>query len=371
MISTRVALSDLPEYLLVIGHSGSMLAEAAVAAGIKPLVVDMFADIDTRSLASKVYKIAELTPEYIEYAIDELMQLYPVKHAVYGSGFEDCPEALKLVHDRLQVFGNEGPVFAQVQNKKGFFSALTDMAIPFPETVFDAPKLIDDWLQKPFRGQGGQGIVRCRTQPCRRTHVYWQRFLPGKAYSVLFLANGSEARIVGFNTQWPLSEAGDREFLFSGIVNRCDLDNEEKSIVVDWVHRCVSTFGLKGLNSLDFMKSGGCCYALEINARLPASLPLYDGMLEGHIFASQGQWLDVGYDTGNCAGVQIVYAEADLMIPYGFVWPEGARNRPDCGFVCRKGEPVCSIIAHHGDERQVLQELEQIRQQIILNVIKV
>ena len=124
------------------------------------------------------------------------------------------------------------------------------------------------------------------------------------------------------NGLFALSE--NQEFIFSGIINSCDLLNEQKERITDWLKKLVPVFALKGLNSLDFIQADDKSLVLEINPRPSASMQLYDAdLLSRHIKASLGELADYCSHAGY-TGYQIVYAEQDVIIPDGFEWPMGA-----------------------------------------------
>ena len=56
-------------------------------------------------------------------------------------------------------------------------------------------------------------------------------------------------------------------------------------------------------------------------------------------------------------GYQIVYAEQDIQIPYGYIWENGVMDSPAAGAICKTGQPICSIIAHQHQAHAVLHEL--------------
>ncbi|MGZ8187180.1 MAG: ATP-grasp domain-containing protein [Methylosarcina sp.] len=362
--------ADLPEYLLVVAGSGRMLADAAAKAGIKPLVIDLFGDADTRSSAVDLIKIPALDSSIIVSAVDYFARNYPVRHLVYGSGIEQHPESLKCLKDRIVILGNSPETVIRLQNKVEFFSVLSKLNIAYPEVAFAAPREEGQWLIKPMQGQGGAGIRRYVPDCPLKSSIYWQKFQPGTAHSVLFLADGQNAQVIGFNTQWAVSLSSSQEFIFSGVMNDCDLSAAQQSLITEWISRCVPVFGLRGLNSLDFIKTDEQCLVLEINARPSASMQLYDNVLDRHIQAVQGLFTDKKASRSGCTGMRIVYADVDWKVPAEFDWPEGCVDRPEAGAICRKGQPVCSIIAHQNNSQRVLDQLE-LRQQIVNNMIKV
>lgn len=357
----------IPEYLLVIASSARMLAQAAKAAGFRPLVIDLFADQDTRACTEACWRVDSLAKAGITAAVDDFIQRYGVAQVVYGSGFEYCPDSLHYLGSRLKILGNQVDAFIGTQHKEAFFSCLDALNIPYPDVSFDAPASGGDWLIKPHQGQGGIGIERYHAESQPSASVYWQRYVEGTQNSVLFLADGKNVQVIGFNRQWTMALDDTRTFVFSGIINDSQLQEEHKVLIVDWLKKLVPVFGLKGLNSLDFIQAEGQSYVLEINARPSASMQLYDqDLLLRHIKTSQGELADYPSVQVGYTGYQIIYAQTPLRIPQPFAWPPWCMDRPEAGALIGIKQPICSIIAHSKKSRQVLEKLA-IRQQIIVN----
>ena len=357
---------NIPEYILIVASSGRMLAQAAKNAGYKPLVIDLFADLDTQYYAEAFKRVPSLAEKHLAQAADYFIEHYAVAHIIYGSGFEYYPESLRYLGGRLLVLGNLPDTFVKLHDKAVFFSSLDKLNIPYPDVCFCAPVRADNWLVKPMQGQGGLGVKRFQSEDPADSAVYWQKYQAGTQHSVLFLGDGREAQVIGFNTQWTVSLSESQEFIFSGIINSCDLLNEQKELITDWLKKLVPVFALKGLNSLDFIQAGDKSFVLEINPRPSASMQLYDAdLLNRHIKASQGELTDDCLHTGY-TGYQVVYAKQDVIIPDGFEWPDGCMDLPESDVMCRTGQPICSIIAHQKQAHSVMNEL-LIKQ---LNLIK-
>jgi methenyltetrahydromethanopterin cyclohydrolase len=356
----------IAEYILVIAGSGRQLAQAAKNAGLKPLVIDLFADLDMQYYAEAFEQVSSLAEKHLTLAVDYFIERYAVAHVIYGSGFEYYPESLHYLASRLLVLGNLPDTFVKLHDKPVFFSSLDRLNIAHPEVCFSMPVCADNWLVKPMQGQGGLGIKYYHSGEATELAVYWQKYQAGTQHSVLFLANGAELQVIGFNTQWVVSLSESQKFIFSGIINSCELLDKQKKQITDWLKKLVPEFGLKGLNSLDFIQAGEVSLVLEINPRPSASMQLYDAdLLTGHIKASQGE-LTAYCDHTGYTGYQIVYAMQDVTIPEGFEWPEGCMDLPRPGVICRTGQPVCSIITHQKQAHSVMNAL-LIKQ---LNLIK-
>lgn len=340
-----------------------MLAQAAVCAGLKPLVIDLFADLDTQAYALDYQQITDLTVASLIPAVDYFSQHYAVTQVVYGSGFEQYPDSLHYLHLRLTLLGNTPETFIRVQNKVDFFAVLDKFNIPTPETSFTRPHDTQNWLIKPSRGQGGMGIQRVRnTNLGLNSNVYWQKYQHGSQHSVLFLANGRQVQVIGFNTQWTTRLSDTEEFIFAGIINHCELSQIHQTQIIDWLTKLVPAFKLNGLNSLDFIHADGESYVLEINPRPPASMQCYDAdLLRRHLMTTSPveDWqscLQPPPQSGY-TGYQIVYAEQDIQIPDDYSWENGVMDLPAAGAICKTGQPICSIIAHQHQAYAVLNEL--------------
>jgi uncharacterized protein len=342
-----------------------MLAQAAQRSGFKPLVIDLWADQDTRSCAEDIQQIPSLAQGHLLPAIAYFVRQYPVSCAVYGSGFEPFLDSLRRMGSRLTVLGNRPDVFARLQDKQAFFSLLKALHITYPDVSYHKPDQGERWLIKPVYGQGGEGVRASCGSEAIEASSYWQKYQEGKPHSVLFLADGKRSQIVGFNRQWTTSLNDKDEFIFSGIINNTDLTPEKKTQISGWVAGLVPELSLKGLNSMDFIQAGDSSYVLEINPRPPASMQLYGSdLFARHIKACQGELPDYQPVQVDFTAYQVVYAQQDTKIPEGFEWPEGVVDIPIPNTTISTGLPICSMIMYGKEPQQVLEQLQK-RQELI------
>lgn len=361
-------------WLLIVARSARMLAQAVRELDFLPLVIDQYADRDTLEYAEDYYQVASLAEQELAPAINYFIAHYPVRHVLYGSGFEYYPESLIYLGRRLVLMGNRPETFAKLLDKRFFFNALTALQIRYPPLSFEPPITVADWLLKPQRSLGGLGIMRFHFGQSCFDDYYWQQYLPGDVYSVFFLADGETAQIIGFNRQWTICLDEIQQFVFSGIVNFCDLSLSHRQELSVWLQALVPALGLIGLNSLDFIHVQGKSYVLEINARPPASMQLYSQRwLLDHIRGVVGlrgkQNLLSEFEVvrPRCLrGFQVVYAPYEITIPESFVWPVGCVDLPLAGTRCFAGQPICSILAT-AESMRVLTEQFALKQQFIIS----
>lgn len=339
----------MPRRLLVVGRSARMMVGSAARAGLRPVALDLYADADTRECAEACEAVASgeigFGPAALLEAAARLAPAYPL---VYGSGLDVAPDVLSQLAQGREVFGNSSELLRQLKTPETFFELLHRLDIPFPEIRFSPPHNSENWLLKSGCSEGGMGVRFC-AQGGAGAGDYFQRRLPGAPFSALFLADGENAQILGFNTLWTASHFG-RPFLFVGAINRAGLGREQRMHVQRHVMRLVRAKGLIGLNSLDFMVEGETCRVLEINPRPSATLALYDpdfpeGLLARHIRACRGRL----YDTGPCGeaarAFAVVFAPRTIEVSDAMAWPEWCADRPVAGSVIEAGQPLCTVEA--------------------------
>jgi len=302
---------------------------------------------------------------------------------VYGSGFEAQPDLLQKVTALIPVIGNSSTTLAAAKNLSVFFATLQKLNIKHPETFEQLPVAVDSslYLRKLSGGSGGVHIKPAASvQSHWLEQHYFQRKLEGLPVSLLFIANGAEIEVVGFNEQW-VSASADMPFRYGGAVSHAALSVAVQQQLLDAARQLTIAFGLHGLNSLDAIVhrvsvSIEQMYVLEINPRLSATVDLYDNngvLFEHHVQAcvhrqlagpSQGQ---DKYEAVSKAHA-VVYADIDVMLNTEMVWPSWATDTPiqlDAPLKIVAGAPVCSVLAYADNadaaKKEVLARVQQIK----------
>src|SRR5262249_1668816 len=126
----------------------------------------------------------------------------------------------------------------------------------------------------------GEGRAAATSNPAH----YYQRHVPGRPVSGLFLADGRRGVLLGWSEQWP-SPAPGQPFRFGGAAQPTLLDPTIATRIEAALPALVEATGLVGLNSIDMMVAeDGAFSLLEINPRPGASLDIFDGAGEGALF---------------------------------------------------------------------------------------
>jgi predicted ATP-grasp superfamily ATP-dependent carboligase len=360
------------EPMIIAALSGRALARSARRGGYPVIVLDLYNDLDTRNDAMRSDAIAGDSDGFEPDALLQRARECMPADIVPGSGFEAAPallERLAQLAPERQVHGNTAPVVARVKDPRVFFRLLDKLGIPHPEVRLVPPETDEGWLIKRIGGHGGLHIrpLACPASPAMQADErhYFQRIAAGRPASVLFLADGTRARIVGFNEQSP-RPVGNAPYAYGGAINRLDLSPHLEHEIAIALDALVAATRLVGLNGMDFMVDGEDFQVLEINPRPPATLDLHDadyacGLFHLHIEACRGRLWSSLPDITSVRGHAVVYAGVPSGVP---AWlPAWCSDLPEPGSRFAAGMPICTVHAssHSVDEvRRMLEEREAI-----------
>jgi predicted ATP-grasp superfamily ATP-dependent carboligase len=341
---------------LIVAVTGRALAASASRAGHRAIVLDYFADRDTSAFAVECRSVAAVGAlRFDRRALVASVQAATSRCAglVYGSGFEGCPGLLSRLIQGIRLYGNAPAVVAAVRDPLRFFGLLDRLAIRHPKVRLAAPRDRAGWLVKQAGGSGGAHVRPAGRRPLR-PGGYYQRWLPGRALSALFLADGRRACIVGFNEQWPARARPTQPFLYGGAIGGISLPSKVERDIRPKLDALVAATGLVGLNGLDFLLHEGQWFALEVNPRPTATMELYDpdyprGLFDWHLRACNGELPDHPATPRAIRAHAVVYAASSGRISAAFEPPEWCRDVPHPGAGFAPGEPVCTVHAAASD----------------------
>jgi predicted ATP-grasp superfamily ATP-dependent carboligase len=337
--------------VLIAAISGRSLAAAARRAGFRPLVADLFNDADTLALADRAVKLSgslqdgitgtRIVAELIELAGDDK----PVA-VIYGSGFERNPEMIAAIAERFTVAGNSAQTVRMVKDPAGLARMCMELGIPHPDIRFEVPDCPEAWLTKMTGGAGGSHVKRANGDITDGGR-YFQRFIPGRNLSALFLADGKHAHIAGFSRQWS-SPSQTTPFRYGGAVRLRRYDREKTAKIGNWLTALTGRTGLVGLCSADFIDGNGGPVLIEINPRPGATLDIFDceatPVLRQHLLAVMGSNISMPAYKGSAASAIAYTARAISAFPQ-VDWPALTADHQLPGTALQAGDPVCTVFA--------------------------
>jgi uncharacterized protein len=356
--------------LLVVSVSGRALAQAARRAGLRVRVLDLFNDLDTAACAEASEAVpmrgAGLDPDALIAAAERHAPAGEGYGVVYGSGFEHCPEVLERLAEGRELLGAAPESVRLLKDPRSFFGLLEHLGLPCPETRTTRPATADGWLVKRIGGAGGGHVQSLGQATPVAPNVYYQRRVDGRPCSVLLLADGRSARVVGWSEQWPAGGSASRPYLYGGAVALGQPPPGVAEPLCEAAPGLVEASGLRGLFSIDFMYAAGGFQVLEVNPRPSATFELHEGaesLLRAHIRACRGELPNGPLQRpGRARAHALLYADYGLRIAAAVRWPDWTADRPLPGTLVDTGQPVCTIRAE-GPDSASARRLVQVRRQ--------
>lgn len=217
------------------------------------------------------------------------------------------------------------------------------------------------WLLKPRRSGGGHGTVVWRPGlPVARRH-YLQERIAGVPGSIVFAADGRAATPLGFSRQLVgLREFGAAGFRYCGslLASTSPVFADQPQVLARatvLASAVTETFGLRGLNGLDFVARDGVPFPIEVNPRYAASMELVEragriSLFAVHADACAGRLVAPPSAPTRVHGKAIVYARRDVVVADPTLWRVGTlADVPHPGEQIGRGHPICTVFAEADD----------------------
>ncbi|MDX2257973.1 MAG: ATP-grasp domain-containing protein [Hyphomicrobiaceae bacterium] len=348
------------EPVLIAAYSGRALAASARRAGYRPLVIDAFGDADTLSCADgAVVRVAGAARRgfagaQVLRAVEELLARSPREPVglVTGAGFEDRPQLLAALAQRVRLLGCSEVVVGAAKRPELFFPMLADLGIVHPDTMWHGTTSGEGWISKRIGGSGGAHVRRARPGAAPGTGRYVQRHIAGESLSVMALC-GRTGPAFAFTRSWtnPIAKAA---FRYGGSVSTDSVDADLEARLVDASLAVTRRLGLVGLASLDFIiDADGEAYLIEVNPRPGATLDILDdeagSLFSAHVAAARGEdavaLLARSWQPRPRASAY-VYADAGPLTAPALDWPIWVSDIPLPGTAIPAGAPIVTV---HGE----------------------
>ena len=367
--------------ILVVGVSVRAMVASAVRSGYTVLALDAFGDRDLKSLAEAYALQRDFNVRYSPHALSAASRQFSYDAVAYTSDLENYPKIIQRLAGSRIIMGNSPQAVAAVRHWAEVFNRLERAGFPVPETIFAADKRKADshrhWLIKPVSGGGGHGVIFLKSSEFPGTRFMLQEYIPGKACSASFVANGQDCIVLGITEQLIGMHAfGSQGFRYCGNILPLPeiTDPDSAELLVAEVRRLAvfltRAYGLKGVNGIDFILNGDKVYLTEINPRYSASMELIEHAYELPIFHLHAQAvlsgrlpefrLEAALSHRTFFGKAILFAERNAVAPDTKGWLDsGARDIPAPGEKLHKGNPICTVLANRPTSDETRAELIQ------------
>jgi predicted ATP-grasp superfamily ATP-dependent carboligase len=354
--------------LLVVAQGGRFIAQSATRAGYSVRVADCFGDSDTLEAAEQwcpLPAISDLNPQHILALIEQLSADQPCQ-LICGTGVEKFYPVLRQLPAHIQLAGNSAETMARLREPQAFFSLLEQLKLPYPPTSLHSPPAADSLL-KDLHTAGGQ-LKKASNNPLSAGQCY-QKLINGESFSVLFLADGKQANILGWNRQ--LNRVGHYQLakLRQPEVPQAPI----KKALTAAVDLLIKEAGLKGFNSLDFIvDKAGRWYLLEVNPRISASLELLNPVdwVHWHIEACAGRLATAPHaEKARVSILEYLFAERTLQVSHHPLWPQQCHDLPAANSTIDSGMPICTLVVEADTLQAAEQRLRQVKNSVMENCL--
>lgn len=362
-------------HMLIVATSGRALAQCAARSGYSSVVLDCFADTDTRDSAETASSVADgsglaLDGDRLLETAERLSPPPDTDAMVYGAGFESDPSLLARFAARYRLCGNSPEVVQLVKNPSTLFPLLDQVGLPYPETRLAPPEAAEGWLIKRIGGAGGLHVQRCGARPFEHGRDYFQRAVAGNVCSALFLADRRHARIIGLSEALPPGNGFSLPFAYSGAISQAAVPPVIRAELSRKLDALVAATGLVGLNGIDFVVDRDAFWILEINPRPTATLELYDpeiadGLLAAHVAVCLGEPVRIEQHWGPVRAHAIVFARSTFRMSPDWRPPPWCSDIPYPSTLLSPGMPICSVRAEANSHAEVMSRIGRYRSALL------
>ncbi len=379
--------------ILIFGASARAAAESARRAGLKPIVADLFGDVDLHE-AAEVLPLRSYPDDFVRVA--GLARPCPW---IYTGGLENHPEIVGEISGGRPLWGNPADVLQSVRDPAQVDEALRRAGLPMAEirSAGHPPLPLGDWLLKPKNGAGGGGIAvwdetADNHATLDRPH-FFQKRLDGTPISAVFVASRHNAHLIGITRQFVGTKSfGATPFSYCGSLGPCRLAGAQSEQISRIGRTLADVFGLRGLFGVDLICDGQSATLVEVNPRYVASIEVLERSNELPLLGWHRRTCE-SYENGagslqldedfvfrlaeaengrqTVAGKAILYARDDLICP-SFHPIREALPRDGCfmadipqpGTHIARDRPICTVLAMGRSDGECLRRLGRARREV-------
>jgi predicted ATP-grasp superfamily ATP-dependent carboligase len=357
-------MPDSRPAVLLAGVSTRALAESAARAGYRVIAVDAFGDADLRAVAEVVPLPRSGERRYGADVAARTARSVPAALVAYTSNFENHPPAVALLARDRRLLGNPPRVLARVRNPILLARTLTAHGFRVPRTRASAPANAVDgprWLLKPRRSGGGHGTTAWRRGRSVPRGAYLQERIAGPSGSIIFAADGGDITPLGLTRQLVgMGAFGSDGFRYCGSLlasrgpSLFARQPELLGRATALARAVTATFGLRGLNGIDFIARDGVPFPIEVNPRYSASMELVErgtgvSLFRVHEEACAGRLGDAPAAGREILGKAIVFARHEVVVDHPGQWGVDLADIPHPGERIAAGRPICTVFARARD----------------------
>tara|TARA_B100001564_G_scaffold359731_1_gene382659 strand:- start:506 stop:1585 length:1080 start_codon:yes stop_codon:yes gene_type:complete len=271
---------------------------------------------------------------------------------IYGSGLEEKPSIQEYLDNEFYIAGN---LFSKYRYASNIYNLDKDI---FNEKI-SLPEISESYhykfLSKKHNSSGGMNVGNSAFLE----NTYYQKYLPGKTYSISFIANGKFSKILGYNQLFLVQDNHKYPFLHSGAMN-LGLNDINIDFPKKFILDLSDLYDIKGYCSIDFKIVGNKILLLDLNPRLSSSYRLYTrkykNLMHHHLGLINNEMKMI---SNQYYAYIILYAKKDLVIDDSINKLQDLTDKPIIGTFIKKDMPLFTINIHSNQKDDLMVKIKK------------
>ena len=359
--------------LILIGASVRAAAASALRAGWLPWCVDLFADVDLRSIAQAMRCPADRYPTHLPNLLREAPPDAPF---AFTGALENHGEILAAIERAHPPLGTPATALPGARSPGMWLTLppIEGLRVPTRDAPPGGPM-----LHKPIRGAGGAGIRYAASHEPLPPGYYAQPFIPGRPLAAAYLAPtgdtkpGAATELMGVTEQligpaW----LGCEGFRYAGSIGPLSLPPRVGEALTELGRVLTQRLGLRGPFGVDaVLDTQGVLWPIELNPRYTAGMEVLERATGRWAFGPREAQTEAQSDGRSDAPIGAsarVHAKAyvfatrslragDLLAALG---AQRVADIPEPGEPLPIGSPICTVLAAGADGYEALRELRDL-----------
>jgi len=271
---------------------------------------------------------------------------------IYGSGLEDKIDIKKYLDENFDICGNKLLKYTFLSNPYNLDNKLLEGDVVLPDI---SDKFHYKFLSKKNNSFGGLNVGNNFSS----NEIYYQKYIPGKIFSVSFLSNKIDTQILGFNQLFLVRDNTQFPYLYAGAMT-LGLDNNKLDNYKKWINKFSLLYKLNGFCSIDYKIYKNKIYIIDINPRLSGTYRLYKKIYENlmyhHVGLTSKKLLSINDDYH---AYIILYAKNDIVIDESINNIEDIADTPVPGETFKKNMPVLTLNLKSNNKHKLMIKIKK------------
>ena len=336
--------------VVLIGNSVAEQSKSIAHLNKRIINIDSYND---RDLIGESYKNSDpcgLVNNEVITILENLKLFKEDTLIVVSSDYDKDNNYYELLKKYGYIVGNNYKNILKLKNIDELFYKLELNNIKYPEKINNIKNNHESLVLKNPYTSGGLGVRKIEKEDIKipEKNEYYQKYIKGQTYSVLFMANSDKKfSIIGINQIFN-KRTSFSDFCFSGATSNIKFNKSVTKRLKYIINFFVEEYNLIGLNGIDFILSDNI-YFLELNPRITQTCFMYDknfkeGYVHAHIESDLNNDLTFNDNINDhFSSFETLFSNSSFIFNYEIENYDFVSNIPQINTHIEVGQPICTI----------------------------